>query len=380
MRYLSASRKRAHVAFISAITVGGLAVGVAALVVSLSLLTGFQDKIRERLARNTPHLLLVPARGALFDDPGPVLKAVAAEPEVVSVDQVLEGRGWLADPRARAVLPARYRAAAEAGPPEGAIDLSSSFAGQLGSGPGGSVDLFAARTVLSPLGPVPASARLRVRQTRRASMTEGAPDAEISLEDARRLQGTPHGASGVEARLRDADRAGEVAARLSSSLRGTASVRTWKDLNTGLTFALRLEKVLIFVTVFLVVLVASLNVVSDLSLLVVEKRRDLGVLSTLGAPPASLSRITGWLALSIGAAGTLAGSAAGAAVSWALDRYELVPLPADVYLMAHVPFALHPRDLALVAGFSLAAALGAAALPARSAARVGPAEALRLSQ
>ncbi|HKB69926.1 MAG TPA: ABC transporter permease, partial [Thermoanaerobaculia bacterium] len=72
--------------------------------------------------------------------------------------------------------------------------------------------------------------------------------------------------------------------------------------------------------------------------------------------------------------------AAGAAAAWALDRYALVPLPADVYLMSHVPFALHPRDLALVIAFSLAAAMGAAALPARAAGRVGPAEALRLSR
>jgi lipoprotein-releasing system permease protein len=87
-----------------------------------------------------------------------------------------------------------------------------------------------------------------------------------------------------------------------------------------------------------------------------------------------------WLGGAIGALGTLSGAAVGAGLSWALDRFAIVPLPADVYLMTHVPFALHPRDLALVVVFSLSAAMAAAILPARSAGRVGPAEALGLSR
>ncbi len=120
--------------------------------------------------------------------------------------------------------------------------------------------------------------------------------------------------------------------------------------------------------------------VSDLALLVVEKRRDLGVLATLGAAGASLSRIYWWLGGAIGSLGTLLGVGAGAGLSWALDRYGLVPLPADVYLLSHVPFALHAKDLALVVAFSLATAAAASFFPAKAAARTGPAESLRLSR
>ncbi len=380
LRYLASSRRRAHVAFISAIAVGGLVVGVGALILSISLLTGFQDRIRERLARQTPHLLVLPARGALFEDPGAVVRALESRPEVLQASPMLEGRGWVADTLARAALPLRFRASADAGPPEGMIDFSSALAGQIGAGPGAEVDVFSARTVLSPLGPVPVSARLKVRRLLRTGMNDNAPDAEIAMADARLLLGTPSGASGVEARLRDPDRAEEVAARIGRRLGGTAAVRTWREQNAGLNFALKMEKVLIFVTVFLIVLVASLGVVSDLALLVVEKRRDLGVLSTLGASPASLARIVGWLAAAIGSAGTLLGAAAGTGVSWLLERFAVVPLPSDVFLMSHVPFAVHPRDVALAVGFSLAAVFAAAVLPARSAARVGPAEAIRLSR
>jgi lipoprotein-releasing system permease protein len=123
-----------------------------------------------------------------------------------------------------------------------------------------------------------------------------------------------------------------------------------------------------------------LNVVADLALLVVDKRRDLGVLSTLGLPGSSLSKVYWWLGGAIGGAGTAIGATAGAGLSWALDRFALVPLPSDVYLMSHVPFALHARDLLLVVLFSLSAAMAAAILPARSAGRVGPAEALGLSR
>lgn len=379
LRYLAASRRRAHVAFISAIAVGGLAVGVGALVLSISLLTGFQDRIRERLARNTPHVLLLPARGSLFEDPEPLVRALEAEPETLKASPMLEGRGWITDTLARAALPLRFRASAGTAPPAGTIDVSSSLAGQIGAGPGAEIDVFSSRTVLSPLGPVPVSLRLKVRRMTRSGFNDSGPDAEIALADARTLLGTPRGASGVEAQLRDPEGAEEVASRLKRRLGGAAEVRTWRDLNAGLNFALRMEKVLIFVTVFLIVLVASLSVVSDLSLLVVEKRRDLGVLSTLGAAPGSLMKIVAWLATAIGTAGTLLGAATGGAASWLLDRYALVPLPSDVFLMTHVPFAVHPRDVALAVAFSLAAVFAAAVLPARSAARVGPAEALRLS-
>jgi len=377
-RYLAASRKRAHVALVSAIALGGLAVGVAALILSIALLTGFQDRIRERLSRDTPHLLVTPAQGAFLARSAALAAVIARDPEVVDVSAFVDGRGWITDPRARTALPVRFRSDAEV--PTGEARVSAAVAGQIGVGRGGDVRLVGNRSELSPLGAVPVALPLRVASVSTAPPSASAAEVTLSPADARTLAGGADVVSGLAVRLRSAARAEAVRAAVAPRLGEGVRVRTWAETNLGLTFALRLEKVLIFVTVFLIVVVASLNVVSDLALLVVEKRRDLGVLSTLGASGGSLSRIYWWLGASIGAAGTLAGAAAGAAAAWALDRYALVPLPADVYLMSHVPFALHPRDLALVIAFSLAAAMGAAALPARAAGRVGPAEALRLSR
>lgn len=379
LRYLTASRKRAHVALVSAISVGGLALGVAALVVSIALLTGFQDQIRGRLSKSTPHLLVTPAGAAFFPDASAVADAIAKEPGVRSIDPVVEGRGWITDMRARAALPVRYRASGREVAAGGAR-LSASIAGQLALGPGARARIVSSRTQISPLGPVPVAVDVAVVSVARESAGSPAPDIRLSLADARALAGTENGVSAFEVRLDSADTAPGEARDLSARLGHAASVRSWRDLNVGLTFALRMEKVLIFVTVFLIVVVASLNVVSDLALLVVEKRRDLGVLATLGAPAASLSRIYWWLGGAIGSLGTLLGVGAGAGLSWALDRYGLVPLPADVYLLSHVPFALHARDLALVVAFSLATAAAASFFPAKAAARTGPAESLRLSR
>ena len=157
-------------------------------------------------------------------------------------------------------------------------------------------------------------------------------------------------------------------------------MQTWRELNAPLSFALRLEKGVIFATVALVIVVAALNIVSNIALTVVEKKRDLGVLTSLGATPGSLARIYLTLGAVIGALGTTLGVLVGVSASLFLDRYEIVTLPADVYLLTHVPFAVHPREVAFVAAFALATAVAAAALPARAAARLAPGEAIRLSR
>ena len=379
LRYLWASRRRAHVALVSAISIGGLTLGVAALVVSLALLTGFQDRIRESLAKDTPHLLVSSAAAPFFAEPREISGRIAAESGIQSIEPVVAGRGWITDVQARAALPVRYRASGRGMEP-GEAAISRPTAGQLGVGPGSPVRLVSSRTEISPLGPSPVVVNVRVASLLREATGASSPEVRLSLADARALAGTETGVSAFEVKLASPDRAPQMARELSKRLGPDVSVRSWRDLNVGLSFALRMEKVLIFVTVFLIVVVASLNVVSDLALLVVEKRRDLGVLATLGAPAASLARIYWWLGGAIGAIGTVLGAGAGSALSVVLDRYGVIPLPRDVYVMSHVPFSVHPRDLTLAIVFSLATAAAAAHFPARAASRVGPAEALRLSR
>jgi len=385
LRYLAASRRRAHVALISTISMLGLAVGVAALIISLSLLSGFQDRIRSQMAQRTPHVRVSPARGPILAEPDRVRQALASLNGVVSVEPAIEGRGWASGSAIESTLPIRYRNAPEGelraldgGPPP--TRVSAAVATRTRTAPGDLLRVTSSRTRLSPLGPLPVAIVFRIADIRRAAALEKTPDLEIPEDAARVLAGLPSGARAYEARLADPARA-EMAARAVSLLLGPSyRVQTWRELNAPLSFALRLEKGVIFATVALVIVVAALNIVSNIALTVVEKKRDLGVLTSLGATPASLARIYLTLGALIGALGTALGVAIGVSASLLLDRYEVVTLPADVYLLTHVPFAVHPREVALVAAFALATAVAAAALPARAAARLAPGEAIRLSR
>jgi lipoprotein-releasing system permease protein len=389
LRYLAASRRRAHVALISTISVLGLAVGVAALVLSLALLSGFQDRIRFQMAQRSPHLTASPERGARLPDPVRVRQALEALPGVTRVEPAIEGRAWASDTEGETAIPVRYKNA-----PAGTLDLveraqegspplarmSASVAARLGASPGGSIRLTSSRTRLSPLGPIPVAVTFRVSEIARLGALEKGPDVEVSERFARVLSGVSTGARAYEARLSDPQRAEDAARAVRSALGISIRVETWRDLNAPLSFALRLEKLVIFVTVALVILVAALNIVSNIALLVVEKKRDLGVLTSLGATPSSLARIYLTLGAGIGALGTAGGVLVGTVAAALLDRFEAVPLPADVYLLSHVPFAVHPREVFLVALFSFSTAVAAAVLPARAAARLAPGEAIRLSR
>lgn len=386
LRYLAASRRRAHVALISTISVLGLAVGVAALVISLSLLSGFQDRIRAQMTRRTPHLKVSPARGPALADPDRVRTALAQLPGVVSVEPEIDGRGWASGSSGDSTFPVRYRNAPvselQPGPPElpPPARVSAEISTRTRTVPGDRLRLTSSRTRLSPLGPIPVSIELRVVDVRRVGALEKAPDVEVPEEVARLLSGVPRGARAYEARLSDPERAATARRGVALLLGPAYRVETWRELNAPLSFALRLEKSVIFATVALVIVVAALNIVSNIALTVVEKKRDLGVLTSLGATPGSLARIYLTLGAVIGAIGTALGVAVGVTASLLLDRYQVVSLPDDVYLLTHVPFAVHPGEVALVAAFALATAVAASALPARAAARLAPGEAIRLSR
>jgi lipoprotein-releasing system permease protein len=381
LRYLAASRRRAHVALIATISVAGLAVGVAALVVSLALLSGFQDRIRRQMMDRTAHLRVSPARGARLADPGRVRDALARLPGILRTAPAIEGRAWASDLEgAGGPLPVRFRSASDAPPAAGEARITGAVAARLRTGPGGEIRLTSSRTRLSPIGPIPVAAIVKVGEVMRGSALDRPGDIQVSEATARLLADAPTGAGAYEARLADPSSAEAAAGQVARALGPEYRVETWRELNGPLAFALRLEKSVIFLTVALVILVAALNIVANIALTVVEKKRDLGVLLSLGATPGSLERIYMTLGAAIGAIGTLAGLAFGVGLSVALDRFRLVPLPSDVYMLSHVPFAVHPGEVAAIAAFAFATALAAAVLPARSAARLAPGEAIRLSR
>lgn len=381
LRYLAASRRQAHVALIATISIVGLAVGVAALIVSLALLSGFQDRIRRQMAERTAHLTILPQRGLLLADPDAARRALASVPGVVSVLPVLEGRGWASDVDGTTTYPVRFRNALRTGrgsTDTDAIRLPRLLATRLHVFDGAFVRLTSSRTRLSPVGPIPVSAVLRVEAVLSPSAFDRGAEVEVSEETARLLTGVTAGEQSLEAVLDDPERAEAAARSLAPRLPAGDRVATWRERNAPLAFALRLEKAVIFVTVALVIVVAALNIIATVALTVVDKKRDLGVLTSMGATPGALLRIYLTLGSAIGVIGTVAGVILGVGIAAAADRFGL-PLP-DAYMMARVPFAIHPGEVAACALFAFATAVVAAILPARAASRLAPGEAIRLSR
>jgi lipoprotein-releasing system permease protein len=248
----------------------------------------------------------------------------------------------------------------------------------LGIVPGETVTLVSSRSRLSPLGPVPIVSTEKVTALAPSSTGRRAAEASLPLDEARRLFALgADGATGYEVFVKDAEHPGPVAAAVQAALGPSVGVTTWEDQNRALVLALRLERFVLFAAVFLIVIVAGLNLAATSAVLAATRARDAAVLSVLGASPKTVEKVFRAAGGGVGLAGTLAGVLLGAALSVFLERTGLVPLPAQLYGMSHAPFRLDPFDVAAVAGLSILWAFVVASVPARTAARQPAVEALR---
>jgi lipoprotein-releasing system permease protein len=379
LRYLQSSRKDAFVSFLSAVAAGGIGLGVAALVLALSALTGMQRALADEILERTPQLeVSLPAS----IEPAEAERRLMEFPEVRSVQRAAAGRGWLvAEQRALPVallgfegeLPASFPGAEGRRP---GLYLPADLAQRFGLRAGDVVRLASPRPTLTPLGPQPRTLSLAIAGVYTSGHADEETTLALPLERAEILLGSGGtrklwvSAGGLEEAL-------ALAPRLAAGLPAGATVRTWRDLNAGLFFALRLEKSLTFVAVSLIVLVAAFVLISDLALVAVHKRQELAMLAALGASRRQLAQAFLGLGSMLGGAGALAGGGLGVAVAWALGRYHLLHLPAEVYFLDYVPFATRPADLALVLVLALGLATAASGWAASRAVRAPLLELLR---
>jgi lipoprotein-releasing system permease protein len=258
------------------------------------------------------------------------------------------------------------------------ILLGRDLASRLGVGPGDVVSLTTPQGRLSPMGVLPRVTKFAVAGTVRSGLYEfDSAWAYLPLGVAQRVFDLGDRASFVEARVVDMFKVKETAAAILGRL-GEGYVTTdWIEMNQSLFSALWLEKTAIAITIGLIVMVAALNIVATLILMVMEKHKDIAVLVSRGASRGAISRIFMLQGTLIGAAGTLVGSVLGFGACQVLDRYRLIRVPEDVYQIAYVPFRLLPADAAVVVVGAVLVCFLATLHPARGAARVDPAEALR---
>jgi lipoprotein-releasing system permease protein len=377
-RYLRSTRRDAFVSFLSAAACCGIAVGVAALILALAALSGFQGALRDEILARTPEIEITLPAGA---DVARLERAIEAAVPGVDAQKLLQGRGWLV---ARgSATPVRLTAFDEALPrlfpgvesrPQG-LYVGSALAERWRLEIGMTVEVVSAQPTLSPLGPQPRIRRLPVAGVFTSGPTESEDRVALPWSVGESLIGRR--AANILVSSGDLSSVDSIARRIEPLLPPASTLRTWRDLNRALLFALRLEKSLMFLGVFLIVVVAVLALVSGLMLILSSKRREIGMLQAMGAPPSTVRRVFLWLAAILAGTGAAAGMLLGSGLAWMLDRWKILALPDQVYFLDYVPFSLRASDAALVLAASLGLVLICASWAAARAARLRPVEALR---
>src|SRR5437870_9267130 len=371
-RYLWAARKEAHTAFLSLISMLGLAVGVATLLISLALLSGLQGQIKARLIASSPQLLIEPAGKNTIDD-APVIEAAARKLGMRDIRPIVSGIAWGANQQERRGRPLRLRSASRPLPSD-AINLSREAAAGLGLTSGDSITIVAPRTRLTPFGPVPIMKRYRIAEILPPATDERSAEGTLDVSEMERLFGT-NGPTSIEM-YGDAAAVDAIQQKLAAEF-PNVQVKTWKEINRPLFLALRLEKVVMFATISLIIFVAAQNLISSLSMLILEKRPAVGVPRTLGATQRTILTLFLEVGLLIGLTGTLLGNVAGLGFSWAANRYHFIPLPADMYFLPYLPLKIELDDIVGVNAVAILLSVVATWYPARTASRLDPIVAIK---
>lgn len=378
LRYMRSARQDAFTNFLSLVAIGGIGLGVAALVLALAALSGFQQALKTEILARTPELEIELPAG---DRGGEIADELRRHERILAVQMIATGKGWLlSGGRARpveilgfeGVLPTIFPGAAG---DQNGFYVADRLAAAWGIRPGELLEVASTRPTLTPLGPQPRVRRLRLTGTFTAGRMEKEDRVALPLEVARTLLVEPR--TKLLLGTGDLSTALTLAGELRRGLPLGSRVRTWRDLNQGLFFALKMEKALMFVGVFLVVLVSGLGLIADLALVISSKRREIGMLLAMGARRHQILMAFTILGLLLAGVGGSAGLGIGAGAAWVLDAYELIRLPDETFFLDRVPFVLRMSDLGTVALLTVALALVCSWYAATRASRLNPIQALR---
>jgi len=397
LRYLRSRGHRASLSLFVWIGVGGVFLGVAALIVVLAVMTGFQDGIRDKLISANPHLLVFQSGRAGLTDADRVAQQVRGVPGVRAatpfiLQQALftsdtgEAHGGLvrgvdlSHPAVREDLRSQVRSGRvdDAVGGEGVILLGVELSRLLGVGAGDSVTVISPKGAITAVGMVPKMRRYVVGGTVEMGMHEyDSSIAYLALPAAQDFSGLAGAVTGIEVKLDDPFDARAVGRRIVAALGFPFWVRDWMDMNRNLFAALQLEKLALFVIVTIIVLVAAFAIIGHLVLLVAEKRKEIGILKSIGATGRSITTVFFAVGMTIGAVGTLAGSAVGLAIIWIQNTYKVIRLAGDVYQIDYLPMKLTPADFLLIVSSTLLLSFLATIIPARRAGALQPVDVLR---
>ena len=428
-RYLRAKRKQAVIGVITGISIAGVAAGVASLVIALAINNGFRQDLQDRLLGSTSHVNLLRTMGDGIPDWGPLMERLQKQPHVVAAapdiyEQVLisvgsNARGAvlkgiipqderkvsdlldsvkqdsadaLEPPKTETVGDERPRPSNSSSdtspdsleavqqrraamPP---IILGTEMANALGAKVGSTVLVTSPQGELTPFGMIPKYVRFRVA----GIFDSGFYDYDSSwaftrLSDAQHLFALGDVVQIIEFKIDDIYKAPQVAQELEQAAGAGFMTTNWMEQNKPLFHALKLERLVTFITVGLIVFVAALNILISLTMMVMEKTRDIAVLMSMGTRKAQVRKVFITQGLLIGVVGTAVGLVLGYVLSWMGGHYHAFSLAPEIYSIDYVPFAPRVMDGVLVAAVAIATSLVATIYPSWSASRILPAEALR---
>ena len=403
LRYTRAKRRNHFISFISLISMLGIALGVTALIVVLSVMNGFQTELRGRILAVVSHVQISGANGDMADWEA-VAKQSLSEPRVLAAAPYVQEQGMLSFGQSvrgaivRGILPdledkvADFRSHMKEGsldslaPDSFNIVLGSELARALGVYVGDRLTLIAPQGVVTPAGVVPRLKTFTVSGLFEVGMFEyDSGLALIRMEDAQRLYRLEDRVSGVRLKLDDLFKAREVVRQLASRLNTAAYLSDWTKSHANFFRAVQIEKNMLFIILSLIVAVAAFNIVSTLVMAVTDKQADIAILRTLGASPGSIMGIFMVQGALIGFIGLALGVAGGVALALNVD--VVVPfierllgtelMSKEVYYISSLPSELQWGDVLTITGLSFVLSLAATLYPSWRASRVNPAEALR---
>lgn len=406
LRYLRARRRETFISLITVISVLGVMIGVMTLNVVMAVMTGFEEVLRDRLLGINAHVALVKTGGYLTDYET-LLGEVSEEPGVVAATPSIHGQVMVAAGSrvsgvlVRGVDPDRVgkvidiqrfikEGSLEALKTRRAVEidgrsvslpgliLGSRLAGQLGVTVGDPIQVVSPLGTPTAIGVVPKVRRFFVAGVFDSGMHEyDATLVYMSLPDAQRFFELGDGVSSIEIRVADVYQAQEIARRIQRRLGLPYWAEDWSRLWPNLFSALRLEKTVYFLVLLLMVIIGAFNIVSTLIMVVMEKRKDVAILQSMGATKRSIRRIFLIKGCVIGTVGTLLGVLFGYGLCLLIERYQFIELPKDVFLISTVPVRIYLSNFVLVAVASILICLLASIYPARHAAKLDPVEIIR---
>jgi len=400
LRHLRSRQRRRMARATSLIAVVGITVGVAALIVALALANGFRDEMRDKILRGTAHLTVMHSDGQPISDYKEIASRIVGVPGVISATgttydgAVIVGKRGSAYAVLRGIDVDSTQASAEisrtlvAGSAEpvfqasnGTQDLppvvlGSELATRTGLNPGDTAEVISAHTGISSANGN--KRKVRVAGIFRSGLFEyDSTWIYLPLETASAISGEAHTAAVIGVQVGNIYDVKSTASQLKQLLGSSYTTVDWQEANRPLFTALALERRIGVVIIGLIIFIAALNITTTLILVVVERRRDIAILNTMGATTRSIMSIFVIEGAIVGMLGAAGGVLLGAIAVLVANHYQLISLPADVYSISNVPLSLNLRDLAMAALVAFALSVLATVYPARAAARIRPAEMLR---